>query len=447
MPNQKKETILVVDDSSDTRELIKRNLKSKKYTVFTASSAQNAVSILANTSIDLLITDLKMPKVDGLSLIRHVKENFKNIAIMMITGYATIPGAVQAIKAGSEEFLAKPFTDEELFTTVARILKNLKFRRRSGEKQKKLDMAGLIGESACMQSVYSKIIKSASSSATVLITGESGTGKELVARAVHYNSSRMSCAFIPVHCAGIPQELIESELFGHLKGSFTNAYETRAGFFQTADEGTIFLDEIAETPLSMQVKLLRVLQDKEIYMVGSRKSQKINTRIVAATNKVLSTAIENGTFREDLYFRLNVINIKLPPLRDRGDDIFLLINHFTEKFAKELGKPAVKFSDKALNILRNYNWPGNVRELENIINQIVVMNDSGKVDTVDLPSLLHFSAFSKNNPKKNLQEVISEHVLQVLENVAGNKSKASKILGIDRKTLRKHLEYISTKNK
>lgn len=394
MSNLEKENILVVDDAPDTLEVLQRNLTSQGYKVFIASGAAEAIKILEATPIDLVITDLKMPRVSGLDLVRHVRENFKDTEVMMITGYPSIEGAVKAVKTGAEEYLAKPFTDEELLSAVQRALDKLRMRATEQVTLLVIPRApqGLIGESEAMRKVYGDIAKAALTSATVLISGESGTGKELVARAIHYSGSRASAPFVCVNCGGIPEGLLESELFGHVKGAFTGANESRAGFFQTADGGTIFFDEVSETSLSMQVKLLRVLQDKEVNMVGARLPRKVDVRIIAATNKDLFSLVKKGIFREDLFFRLNVISIDIPPLRERADDILLLIRHFANKFAEELGKPTPKFSDKALQVLRNYNWPGNVRELENVIQRLVVMTDGDLIDVPDLPSLMRFSA-------------------------------------------------------
>jgi DNA-binding NtrC family response regulator len=290
-----------------------------------------------------------------------------------------------------------------------------------------------------MQKVFSAIAKAATTSATTLITGESGTGKELVARAIHYNSPRNSAPFVPVNCGAIPGELLESELFGHIKGAFTGATETRAGFFQTADGGTIFLDEISETSLSMQVKLLRVLQDKEVNMVGSPRPRKVDVRILASTNKDLLHLVEKGLFREDLFFRLNVITIDIPPLRERGEDILLLTQYFAAKFAEELGKPKLTFSGNALSVLKNYHWPGNVRELENVVQRLVVMTEGDLIEVPDLPSLMRFSALQKTGLSRTLYEVETEYIRNVLTSVGGNKTRAAEILGIDRKTLREKL--------
>jgi DNA-binding NtrC family response regulator len=361
---------------------------------------------------------------------------------MMITGYATIEGAVEAVKIGAEEYLTKPFTDEELFSAVEKTLNKLHMRRTIQTKQKVKPPIpyGLIGDSEAIRKVFDNIAKAAKTPATVIITGESGTGKELVARAIHYSSTRSSAPFVPINCGGIPEELLESELFGHVKGAFTGAIDSRAGFFQTAEGGSIFLDEISETSPSMQVKLLRVLQDKEICMIGSRRPQKVDVRIMAATNKDLLSLLKKGVFREDLYYRLNVINISVSPLREREDDVLLLANHFTRKFAEELGKPVSQFSDRALQVLKNYSWPGNVRELENLIQRLLVMTDGETIDVPDLPSFLRFSASSEKGLNRTLAEVESEHIQNVLESVDGNKTKAAEILGISRKTLRNKLK-------
>jgi DNA-binding NtrC family response regulator len=443
MPKSKgKESILVVDDSIDTLEMLERNLKSKGYRVFPAQSVVEAIKILDVTPIDLVITDIKMPIDSGFELIEHIKENFKEIEIIVITGFPSIEGAIKAVKNGAEEYLPKPFTDKELFSVVQRALEKLQMRRTMRAQLQKIPSApfGIIGKSEPMKKIFEIVEKAAAASATVVITGESGTGKELVARAIHYSSARASAPFVPVHCGSIPESLLESELFGYLKGAFTGAFETRAGFFQTADGGTIFLDEISETSPAMQVKLLRVLQEKEICMVGSRRTQKVDIRILAATNKDLLGLVKAGGFREDLYYRLNIINIEIPPLRDRGEDILLLIRYFTARFAQEVKKKEPQFSDSALEVLKSYNWPGNVRELENVIHRLVIMNEEDVMDVPDLPSLMRSSIQSGPLLNRTLAEVETEHIRRVLISVNGNKTKAAKILGIDRKTLREKLK-------
>jgi len=437
-----KESILVVDDSKDTLEVLKRNLISEGYKVFTVINVIEGIKILDKTHIDLVITDIKMPKITGHDLIRHIRENFNNIEVIVITGYPSIQGAVKAVKSGAEEYLAKPFTDIELLTIVRKTLDKHIMRKtmRNQLHSTSLFPHGIIGKSKVMYNVYNAIEKASNTSATVLITGESGTGKELVARAIHYISCRASAPFVPVNCGGIPESLLESELFGYVKGAFTGAFESRAGFFQTADGGTIFLDEISETSPAMQVKLLRVLQDKEVYMIASRRPQITDVRIIAATNKDLSDLIKKGLFRKDLYYRLNVINICIPALRDREEDILLLTHNFVDKFSKEINRPSLKFSDKAMQVLKNYYWPGNVRELENIIQRLVVMNENDIIDIPDLPQLMRFQAMQNTGLNRTLAEVEVEYIRNVLVSVNENKTRAAKILGIDRKTLREKLK-------
>jgi len=440
------ERILVVDDSADTLEVIRRNLESKGYQVLTAPGVPDAIRILEQTPADLVITDLKMPGASGLDLVRHVRENLKSTEVMMITGYPSIGGAVRAVKTGAEEYLAKPFTDEELFAAVERTLKKLQMRRAAQGPAHFTPAVpyGLVGESAAMQQVFSTIAKVAATSATVLITGESGTGKELVARAIHYSSPRASAPFVPVSCAAIPEALLESELFGHVRGAFTGAFETRAGFLLTAERGSIFLDEISSTTLVTQGKLLRVLEQKEVCMVGSTRPRSVDIRILAATNKDLLSLVKKGAFREDLYFRLNVLTIDLPPLRDRADDVLILIRHFAGRFAREMGKPAPDFSDQALRVLRSYHWPGNVRELENVVQRLVIMNEGGPIEVPDLPSLMRFSGLRNVSYNRPLAEVEAEYIRNVLASVSGNRTHAAEILGIDRKTLREKLKASAT---
>ena len=441
-PTSEKETILIVDDAQDTIEVLHRNLTSFGYKVFTAPGVNEALKIIDNNLIDLVITDYKMPEVNGLDLVRFIRENLKNTEVMMITGYATIEGAVDAIKMGADEYLAKPFTEDELQSAVNRSLEKL-HTRRAGQKyqdKKITHYYGLVGKSDVMQKIFKSIKKAATTSATVLITGESGTGKELITRAIHYNSERASSPFVPINCGGIPEGLLESELFGYVKGAFTGAVETRAGFFQSAEGGSIFLDEISETSLSMQVKLLRILQDKELCMVGSNRTHKVDVRILVATNKDLLNLIDKSAFREDLFYRLNVISIDVPPLRERDDDVLLLENHFSTKFSKEYGKKKPEFTDNAYILLKNYSWPGNVRELENLIHRIVVMTESNIIDVPDLPPHMRFSTQKGIGSIRALADVESEHIRNVLSSVYNNKSKAAEILGIDRKTLRSKIK-------
>jgi DNA-binding NtrC family response regulator len=434
--------ILAVDDSVDALELIKRHLQPAGFEVITAESIEEAHRSLSEITFDLVITDMKMPGANGLDLIRHVRDNYREPAILMVTGYPSIGSAVEAVRLGAEDYLAKPFTKKELLEAV-----RLALRKQSERKQEAPQASapmGIIGRSKAMQAVFVNIKKAAAVKANVLITGESGTGKELVARAIHYLSERAARPFVPVNCGGIPENLLESELFGYMRGAFTGATETRAGFFQTSDKGTIFLDEVGETSAAMQVKLLRVIQEKEICMVGRAKPQKIDTRIIAGTNKNLQGLIATGRFREDFFYRLNVINIELPPLRERGKDVLLLVRYFSAKYSEEMGRPVPQYSDRALEILLGYSWPGNVRELENLVQRLMAMVDGDLVDAPDLPGGMRpICANGATGLDRTLAQVELEYIRRVLESVAGNKTRAAKILEIDRKTLREKLKLIS----
>jgi DNA-binding NtrC family response regulator len=435
------EQILVVDDSPETLEVLGRTLGGLGYAILTAGSVAEALPILDSNVVDLVVTDYRMPGIDGMELTRYVRENHRDTAVVMITGYGSIHNAVSAMKSGAAEYLAKPFTEEELTTAVSHALERLAARRLGNGRGPSVPRApqGLIGQSEAMKVVFRLIEKAAPVSAPVIVTGESGTGKEMVARAVHYSGPRASAPFVAVNCGAIPETLIESELFGYVKGSFTGADQSRAGYFQTAERGTIFLDEVSETSPAMQVKLLRVVQEREIAMIGSRKSITVDVRIIAATNKDLAVLVQRGLFREDLYYRLNVITIAIPPLRDRGDDLMLLARHFATRYAREYGKEEPRFSERALDALRRYAWPGNVRELENTIQRIVLLGEGGSIEAADLPEPMRFTLSAGRRLDRTLSEVDAEHITAVLASVSGNRSKAAKILGIDRKTLASRL--------
>lgn len=433
--------ILVVDDAADTRELLKRNLESKGYRIHTAPGAVEAIELLTVSPIDLVITDLKMPRVNGLELVRHIRDNCRDTEVMLITGYPSIKGAVEAVKTGAEAYLVKPFTDDELFAAVDQALAKLRIKRAGRDNVPGDDRTfGLVGDSEPVREVRAAIAKAAATTATVLISGESGTGKELAARAIHYSGANASAAFVAVNCSAIPEALLEGELFGYMKGAFTGAVETRAGFFLVADGGTLFLDEIGNTSPSMQAKLLRVLEDKQVTMIGSRKSRTVDVRIAAATNRDLRMLMAKGLFREDLFYRLNVITITLPPLRERGNDIIMLLRHYAAVYAAEYSRPVPEFADNALGIFREYPWPGNVRELANMVKSLVIMTDGRTIDVPDLPALMRYSINASLDTTRTLDEVESEYIMRVLESVNGNKTQAAAILGIDRKTLREKLK-------
>ena len=437
--------ILVVDDSAPTLEVLRRNLESAGHEVICAGCVDDALGLLALGPVDLVVTDVKMPKVSGLDLVRHIRENLQATEVMVITGYPNVDGAISALKGGATDYLRKPFTDEELRVAVAAALERLDRRAGAlavGPPEPPPGRFKLIGDSEPMRTMYARMEKAARTDATVLVTGESGTGKELVARGIHYGGPRRAAAFVPVHCGAIPEHLLESELFGHVRGAFTGATEARAGFFLTADGGSVFLDEVGETSLSMQVKLLRVLQDGEVRMVGSSRTRRVRVRVIAATNRPLPALVDKRAFREDLYFRLNVIPIQVPPLRDRGDDVLLLAKSFARRFADELAQSPPTFSDRAARALREYAWPGNVRELENLVRRAVVMGTPGAViDVSDLPEPMRFRIPSAApDLRRSLADMERDHIVAVLQSVGGNKTRAATILGIDRKTLRAKLE-------
>jgi len=439
-----RQKILLVDDSADTLEIIERNLDQAGYIVKTSQSVDDAIKQLTVEPVDLVITDLKMPKSTGLDLIKYVRENFDDIEIMMITGFPCISGAVQAIKDGAEDYLVKPFTDEELLSAVQKAMDKLIRNRKSHRKLMPSDSYGIIGESKEIKKVYRLIEKAASTPVNVLISGESGTGKELVARAIHYNSDRRSSPFVPVNCTAIPDNLIESELFGHVKGAFTGANTNRTGFFKMADGGTIFLDEIGDASMNLQSKLLRVIQNKEILMLGSSRIHKIDTRIIAATHKNLQELVKKGLFREDLFYRINIIDIMLPSLHERQSDILILLSYFVNKISKDAHKHPINFSDRALQILTRYKWPGNIRELENLVQKLVVIKEGDIIHVFDLPENMRSSFNISSDENKTLIQMECEHILNVLKSVDGNKTKAAKILNIDRKTLREKMKKMPT---
>jgi len=432
--------VLIVDDAFDTREVLRRNLEARGYRTSTADSAEAALRLLQTEPVQLVITDIRMPGPSGLDLLRHIRDNCSGVRVVVITGYPRYDEAIQAMKIGAEEYLIKPFTDDELFAAVEAAFAKQRLVPEPQATPLPHARYGLIGESPAMKALFTAIARAAATDATVLIQGESGTGKELVARAIHYESRRAAAPFVAVNCGAIPETLLESELFGHLKGAFTGALSTRAGFFQTADSGTILLDEIAEAPPAMQVKLLRVLQDKEIFMLGATRPTRVDVRIMAATNKDLEALTRKGHFREDLFYRLNVIRLTVPPLTARGDDIVLLIRHFIQRFAQENGLSPPRVSDRALALLRDHHWPGNVRELENIIMRILAMSPGEVIEAPDLPQLMRYTV-SPTPPRldRTLKEMETEYIRAVLDSVGGNKSKAARILGITRRTLREKL--------
>ena len=441
----KKENILIVDDNYDMLELLHRNLKAQNFHTYKASSVVEAIEILKFSTIDLLITDLQMPGINGIELVKYVQEHFPTIPKLVITGFPSVDSAIEAVKSGALDYLAKPFTNDELKKAVQALIDSKEDTKTSTNEtsipstDNITEYAGIVGQSQQIVQLVDLIQRVKDNRATVLIQGESGTGKELVARAIHYEGAFSSKPFIAVNCGAIPENLMESELFGYVKGAFTGANDTRDGFFQAAAGGTIFLDEIGTAPLAVQTRLLRVLQEKEVSMIGSQKTQKIELRIIAATNNNLYEMCSKGSFREDLYYRLNVVNIETPPLRNRKSDIRLLITTFLNKYGAEYSKPKITISEKVVLVLMRHSWPGNVRELENVIQRMIIMSGD-QIEVADVPEYLKYPMPFEKEELRTLKDIEKAHILKVLAAVDNNKTRAAEILQIDRKTLRQKIE-------
>lgn len=436
-----KENILIVDDDIHILELLQRHLQALNYHVYKAVSVKQALYVLHDSTIDLLITDIQMPEIDGLQLLKYTAEHYPHIPKLVITGYPSVDDAMSVIKSGATDYLTKPFTKEELKQAVNRSLETAK-KTQQQKPKKKLTATGygqMIGQSVAFEKVTQIIERVKDNKATVLIEGESGTGKELVARAIHFSGKFAKQPFIAVNCGAIPENLLESELFGYTKGAFTGANENKNGFFQAANNGTLFLDEIGNASTAVQAKLLRALQEKEITKVGSQKAEKVDLRIIAATNNNLQEDIANKTFREDLYYRLTVVQINVPPLRERKSDIPLLVEQFLKKYGVEYKDRLLQITDDALKMLQRYHWQGNIRELENVIQRAVIMSD-GKIDIKDFPDYLKYKIEFPDASFSSLQQMEKEYILKVLAATNNNKTKAAEILQIDRKTLRQKLK-------
>lgn len=434
----KKENILVVDDNNDMLDLLQRQLKALNYRTYKASSVSEAIDVLKHAAINVLITDISMPNINGTELLKYAEEHYPYIPKLVISGIPSVHNAVNAMKSGALDYLTKPFTSEELHQSILSSLEKTKDNGKLLNAKKTItddsQYAHIIGQSGHSKNLIEIIKRVRDTKAGILIEGESGTGKELVARAIHFTSKLANKPFVAINCGGIPENLIESELFGSTKGAYTGATEMRPGLFQTADGGTIFLDEIGNASDALQAKLLRVLQEKEVLRVGAVKPEKIDVRVICATNNHLEKMVKNGTFREDLYYRINVVSIQTLPLRERKEDIPLLIDAFIDKYAVEYNKGKIKVHEKVTEILTRYNWPGNIRELENIIHRMVIMSDD-LIDLNQIPHHLKYTLPTVNDSFKTLKEYEKEHILKVLAATDYNKSKAAQILQIDRKTL------------
>ena len=439
--------ILIIDDEETMRDSCRQTLSRDGHRVEAAEDGSKGLALLEAESFDLVILDLKMPGLSGMDVLKRIKEDDPESVVIVITGYATIESAVEAIKSGAYDFIPKPFTPDSLRAIVKRaldkrelVLENVLLR---SELKASLGPEVIIGQSKSMKKVEELVQKVGPTDTTVLISGESGTGKELVARAIHRCSSRKDKPFVAVDCGSLVENLFESELFGHVKGSFTGATATKYGRFELANGGTLFFDEIGNIGINIQTKLLRVIQEREITKVGSSQVVKVDVRIVAATNMDLQKGIEAGTFREDLFYRLSVVPISLPPLRQRKDDIPFLANYFLKKYNKKRKKDVTAISDRAMKALFEYDWPGNVRELENAIERAVVLAEDEVVRSSDL--LYYGLSVEKpssvgSGTSQRLVDVEKEHIAKTLKMLNGHKGKTAERLGIDRKTLRLKLK-------
>jgi len=439
---KRKPKVLVVDDEAIVRAGISRVLEKQGLSIHTAADGSEALEIMAEYHINIVLLDIKMPGLDGIEVLRHMRATYPGTVVIMITGHPTIQSAIECTKLGAIDYLVKPFRVDEL---EALILKAQEVAvpgvvRKTTPEDVEIagDIPYIVGNSPAIREVFVKIRKAAPSDSTVLITGESGTGKELVARAIHSLSDRADKEFVPVDCSALVESLLESELFGHVKGSFTGAFQTKHGLFELANHGTFFFDEISNLSLNIQAKLLRVIQEREFMKVGSQKRIKLDIRIIASSNRDLKEAIKDGNFREDLYYRLSVVPIKLPPLRDRTGDVPLLVDHFLKLHSQKRNGRERRISKGSLDMLSAYSWPGNVRELEHTVERILILEDSDVLEPEHLPSFItqrqgEFQVFSDES--FSLEELEKRYIQFVLRRTKGKRQEAARILGINRKTL------------
>ncbi len=447
------ERVLVVDDELSMRELLAIMLGQDGYDVKLADGGEAALEALRTDVFDLVITDLRMRKVDGLTVLREVKEQSPQTVVLVVTAYASTETAVEAMKLGAYDYVTKPFKLDEIRLTIANALERKRLQQENTVLRRQLRSEradAFVGESRKMLEIFETIRKIADSASTVMITGESGTGKELVARAIHQESPRSKGPFVSVNCGAVPEGLMESELFGHLKGAFTGAVANTLGLFSAAHGGTLFLDEITEIPASVQVKLLRAIQEREIRRVGDTRDIKIDVRLIAASNRDLSKAVADGVLREDLFYRLNVIPIHLPPLRDRIEDIRLLVHHFVGKISKEMAKTVRAVSPQALGMLERYHWPGNIRELENVVERAIVLGNGDVLDVAELPPDLGRSRDVADAPidipaggvdlEQTLERIEQGYIAAALSRTGGVQTHAAELLGLTFRQFRYKLQ-------
>jgi two-component system NtrC family response regulator len=449
------DTILVVDDEANYLTVMEALLGEAGYEVLTAPGGQEALRIAGSTDLDLVLTDMKMPRMNGLELLEELKRLYPDLPVIMMTAFGTVEKAVAAMKIGAFDYILKPFKNEELLVTIAKALEHrrlvLQNRLLQADLGNKYGFPNIVGESKAMREILALVKRVAASRATVLVSGESGTGKELIARAIHLQSPRAAKPFISVNCAALTETLLESELFGHERGAFTHAVAMRKGRFELADGGTLFMDEVAEMSPALQVKLLRVLQEMEFERVGGNKTIKVDVRVVAATNRDLKLEVEEGRFREDLYYRLNVVHLHLPPLRERQEDIPLLAAHFIGKYARENARGEVHLTPEALHVLLRYPWPGNVREVENVMERAVILCAGNRITPQDLPGELSREApeakldidrfIPLTTPLPEALEKIEEQMIRrALEQSGQVQVRAAELLGITKSLLQYKLK-------
>jgi two-component system response regulator PilR (NtrC family) len=452
-----KARILVVDDEESIREFLDIMLRKEGYEITCAEDGAQAIELLKKKTFDMIISDLQMPNVTGIELLKYVNDNYPGLLFLMITAFGTTETAVEAMKMGAYDYITKPFKIDEVRINIQNALRsqNLEFENRTlrRELSKEFSFQNLVGDSSNMHQIYDLIQRVSKTPTNVLITGESGTGKEMVAKAIHFSGPLKDRPFVTVNCGAIPESLMESEMFGHRKGSFTGAVVDKAGLFEAADTGTLFLDEVGELPLSIQVKLLRAIQERVIRRVGSTDDTKIEVRIIAATNRDLEAMVHEGSFRQDLFYRLNVINIRTPSLRERKDDIVILAKHFLNKYNERLAKNVTGISAESMEILRKYDYPGNVRELENIIERTVALESGSTILPESLPPFVNTPSGRRLasshdievteeglDLEKILGQIEKELLIKAIHTAGGVKKRAAKLLGVTFRSMRYRVE-------
>lgn len=450
--------ILIIDDEKSILDLLMVVFRKEGYTVETALSAKTALELIDQDEFDLILTDIKLPQMSGMKILKHVKEKQPGMPVVMITAYGTIKQAVEALKMGAMDYVVKPFNMEELKIIVAQGLESRRIQQENvllkKELEEKYGMDNMVGKSKKMQEVYHLIERIAGTDSTVLISGESGTGKEMAARAIHFHSRRRERPFVSINCGALPENLLESELFGHVKGSFTGAIVNKKGMFEAAEKGTLFLDEVGEMSPWTQVKLLRTLQDKRIRRVGGTEEIPVDVRIIGATNQDLKKRIEEGKFREDLFYRLNVISLELPPLRKRKEDIPVLINYFLNKYCEKMGRKLKRIAPRVMKIFESYSWPGNVRELENTIERIIAIEERETITESSLPDELlspqgdqdrSFEIRPGFDLNETLDEISRNFIQQALQRTNGSLKETASMLGINYRSLRYLIDKLGLK--